>query len=164
MKRSDSQSFFVALIFRFDFPTCSFRKRLGLPSSQCTSMYMPRLKNPADSPHPHLSGCFAWTSSALQLSSVGTNLIFEAIPALQDHGNPYGLYISLCTLHLYCSFDCLALPNWKVSAIHKLRHRRNTRYPLLVKLYGTGTFTLQGAPSFAWRSNVEAVRRKRNAA
>ena len=115
MKRSDSQSFFVALIFRFDFPTCSFRKRLGLPSSRCTSMHMPRLDNPADSPHPYLSGCFAWTSSALQLSSVGTNLIFEAIPALQDHGNPYGLRISLCTLHLSCSFDCLAYQTGKYS-------------------------------------------------
>ena len=31
-------------------------------------------------------------------------LIFiGAIPALQDHDNPYGLYDPLCTLHPYCS-------------------------------------------------------------
>ncbi len=29
------------------------------------------------------------------------------MPALQDHDNPYGLYDSLCTLHLYCSFDAV---------------------------------------------------------
>ena len=76
---------------------------MGLPSSQCTSMHMPRLENPADFPHPHQYGCFAWTSSTLQLWSVETNSIFGAIPALQDHGNPCGLRISLCTLHLFCS-------------------------------------------------------------
>ncbi len=33
-----------------------------------------------------------------------SDLIFiGAIPALQDHDNPYGLYDSLCTLHQYCS-------------------------------------------------------------
>ena len=26
---------------------------------------------------------------------------------LQDHDNPYGLYISLCTLHLFCSLAAL---------------------------------------------------------
>jgi hypothetical protein len=30
-----------------------------------------------------------------------------AIPALQDHDNPYGLYNSLCTLHQYCSRDAV---------------------------------------------------------
>ena len=30
-------------------------------------------------------------------------LFIGAIPALQDHDNPYGLYDSLCTLHQYCS-------------------------------------------------------------
>ena len=35
-----------------------------------------------------------------------SDLIFiGAIPALQDHDNPYGLHDSLCTLHLFCSFD-----------------------------------------------------------
>ena len=36
-------------------------------------MHMPRLENPADSPHAHHTGCFAWKSSTLQLWSVETN-------------------------------------------------------------------------------------------
>jgi hypothetical protein len=73
MRRSDSQRIIVDLTFRLSFPTKSFWNPLGLPSSRYTSMHMPRLDNPADSPHPHQSGCFAWTSSTLQLSSVETN-------------------------------------------------------------------------------------------
>ncbi len=34
-------------------------------------------------------------------------LFIGAIPALQDHDNPFGLYDSLCTLHPYCSFDAV---------------------------------------------------------
>ena len=33
-----------------------------------------------------------------------------------------------------------------------LRHRRNTRYGWVANPYPTGTFTLQDAPSFAWRA------------
>jgi len=45
-------------------------------------------------------------------------LLFGAMPALQDHGYPCGLRISLCTLHLSCSFDCLKCPsNGKLIAI-----------------------------------------------
>ena len=153
MKRSDSQCVIVGFISRFSFPTRSFRNTLGLPSSQCTSMHMPRLDNPADSPHPHHRGCFTWTSSTLQLSPIGTSFIFGAMPALQDHGNPCGLRTSLCTLHLFCSLDCLAEPDRKAFTILELRHRRNTRYGWVVSPYPTGTFTLQGAPSFAWRTN-----------
>jgi hypothetical protein len=37
-----------------------------------------------------------------------SDLIFiGAMPALQDHDNPYGLYNSLCTLHQYCSRDAV---------------------------------------------------------
>ncbi len=36
-----------------------------------------------------------------------SDLIFiGAIPALQGHDSPYGLYDSLCTLHLSCSSSC----------------------------------------------------------
>ena len=36
-----------------------------------------------------------------------SDLIFiGAIPALQGHDSPYGLYDSLCTLHLFCSSSC----------------------------------------------------------
>lgn len=108
MKRSDAHCAIVALTSRLDFPTWSFRSLLGFPSSQCTSMHMPRLENPADSPHPHHCGCFTWTSSTLQPSSVGTSFVLGAMPALQDHGNPCGLCIALCTLRLFCSPDCLA--------------------------------------------------------
>ncbi len=41
---------------------------------------------------------------------------------------------------------------------HPLRLRRNTRYRWLARPFRTGTFTLQGAPNFAWRSNVKAER------
>jgi hypothetical protein len=67
---------------------------------------------------------------------------FGAMPALQDHGNPCGLCIALSTLHLSCS------------RLKPLRHRRKTRYWWLVRPYQTGTFTLQGAPSCAWRTNA----------
>lgn len=74
MKRSDSQCIIDGLTFRLSFPTNSLWNTLGLPSSWYTSTHMPRLDNPADSPHPHHGGCFAWTSSTLQLWSVETNL------------------------------------------------------------------------------------------
>jgi len=45
---------------------------LDLSSSQYISTYMPRLDNSADSPQPNHYGCFAWTSMALQTSSVRT--------------------------------------------------------------------------------------------
>ena len=54
---------------------CPCGTPLDLSSSQYISSYMPRLDNSADSPQPYLSfamnnGCFAWTSMALQTSSV----------------------------------------------------------------------------------------------
>ena len=155
MERSDSQCVIVGFISRFSCPTWSFRNTLGLPSSRCTSMHMPRLENPADSPHPHHCGCFTWASSTLQLSPIGTSFIFGAMPALQDHGNPCGLRTSLCTLHLFCSQRGMCCMHWKTH-YPLLRHRRNTRYGWVVRPYPTGTFTLQGAPSFAWRTNDKA--------
>ena len=47
---------------------------LDLSSYQCISSYMPRLNNPADSPQPNQNSCFAWTSMALQTSSVSSNI------------------------------------------------------------------------------------------
>jgi hypothetical protein len=126
---------------RFGFPTCSFRNILGLPSSRYTSMHMPRLENPADSPHPHQCGCFAWTSSTLQLSSVETNFFSGRCQHFRITVIPVA-YALLCL-----RFTCL------VRGQKPLRHRRKTRYWWLVRPYQTGTFTLQGAPSFAWRTN-----------
>ena len=71
-----------------------------------------------------------------------------AIPALQGHDSPYGLYDSLCTLHQYCSRDAV-LTAEKQSLISLLRQWRNTRYRWLVKPYLTGTCTLQDASSLA---------------
>lgn len=120
---------------------------LDLSSSQYISLYMPRLDNSADSPQPNQVGCFAWTSMALQTSSVRSN-IYRSDTSTSGSRNPYGLYNSLCTLHQYCSRDAV-LTAEKQSLISLLRQWRNTRYRWLVKPYLTGTFTLQDAPSLA---------------
>ena len=73
---------------------------------------------------------------------------FEAISTFRNCGIPYGLHVSLSTLHPFCSRE-----------FHPLRHRRKTRYGWLVRPYPTGTLTLQDAPSFAWRTNARAQRR-----
>ena len=49
---------------------CPCGTPLDLSSSQCISTYMPRLNNPADSPQSNHYDCFAWTSMALQTSSI----------------------------------------------------------------------------------------------
>jgi len=38
---------------------------------------------------------------------VSQTVLVGAIPALQGHDSPYGLYNSLCTLHQYCSRDAV---------------------------------------------------------
>ena len=103
MSKSDFQRVVVGLAFGWASLPLPYGTPLDLSSSQYISLYMPRLDNSADSPQPYLCGCFAWTSTALQASSVRTLFIIEAIPALQEHAIPYGLYNSLCTLHLSCS-------------------------------------------------------------
>jgi len=57
---------------------------LDLSSSWCISSYMPRLDNSADSPQSHLYDCFAWTSMALQTSSVRTNWLSERYQHFRD--------------------------------------------------------------------------------
>ena len=84
---------------------------LDLSSSWSISLCMPRLDNSADSPQPHPP--FTWITAALhglrwRYKPRQSVLIFiGAIPALQDHDNPYGLHNSLCTLHQYCSRDAV---------------------------------------------------------
>ena len=85
----------------------------------------------------------------LQPSATGNKLVSKRYQHFREHGLPYGLHDSLCTLHLFCSTQ-------KAS----LRHRRNTRYGWMANPYPTGTFTLQDAPSFAWRANVELCGRE----
>lgn len=77
---------------------------LDLSSSQYISTYMPRLDNSADSPQSNHYDCFAWTSMALQTSSVRPN-IYRSDTSTSGTRIPYGLYDSLCTLHLSCSLD-----------------------------------------------------------
>ena len=77
---------------------------LDLSSSQYISTYMPRLNNSADSPQSNHYDCFAWTSMALQTSSVRSN-IYRSDTSTSGTRIPYGLYDSLCTLHLSCSLD-----------------------------------------------------------
>ena len=156
MKRSDSQYAIVHLTSRLNFTTSSLRNILGLPSSRCTSMHMPRLENPADSPHPH------------QLRML--HLDFEYVTALVSRNKSYfrgdastsGSRLSLWPTHfsVYASpvlFVRLFEVSFKRKANcdpYELRHRRNTRYGWVVSPFPTGTFTLQGAPSFAWRTNA----------
>lgn len=104
-----------------------------------------------------------WTPEALHtltrtdasvLTSVGVKPLVDlnfisklsAMPVLRKYGLPYGLYNSLCTLHLLCSGE-----------FHPLRHRCNTRYGWLVRPCPTGTCTLQDVPSFAWHTNVAST-------
>ena len=139
----------------------------------CICSYMPRLENSAGSSHPRLrqnvGSCLFSPLLAgfppvpqyphhilsltddLVLPSVcvttlgnRNKLISERYQHFREHGLPYGLHDSLCTLHLFCS-----------SRNAKLRHRRNTRYGWVANPYPTGTYTLQDAPSFAWRSNPQ---------
>ena len=78
---------------------------LDLSSSQYISSYMPRLNNSADSPQSNHCDCFAWTSMALQTSSIRPN-IYRSYTSTSGTRIPYGLYDSLCTLHLSCSSSC----------------------------------------------------------
>jgi len=87
-------------------------------------------------------------TNASVLVSVGVkpltdlNFYFEAVCYASSQGlrDPYGLYISLCTLHLFCS----GIRGNNISFL-AFRHRRNTRYGWLVKPYPTRTYTLQDA-------------------
>jgi hypothetical protein len=126
---------------------------LDLTSSQNISLYMPRFKNSADSPQPCHNGCFAWTSTALQASSV--RIYFRSDTNTSGTRIPYGLYNSLSTLHIVCSSDCV-LTLESISNL-RLRATRKTRYGWSTKPYPTGTFTQQDAPSFACRTNAFVI-------
>ncbi|MEJ1472452.1 MAG: hypothetical protein RPU59_15525, partial [Candidatus Sedimenticola sp. (ex Thyasira tokunagai)] len=49
----------------------------------------------------------------------------------------------------------------KALALPALRHKRNTQYGWVANPYPTGTFTLQDAPSFAWRANAQNHRKQK---
>ena len=98
-KGSSLALLFVKLLYHYPCGT-----PLDLSSSQYIYLYMPRLENSADSLQPNQYGCFAWTSVALQTSSVRSN-IYRSDTSTSGTRIPYGLYDSLCTLHLSCSLD-----------------------------------------------------------
>lgn len=75
-------------------------------------------------------------------------LISKLCQLFRERDLPCGLHDSLCTLHLLCS------------PVSRLRRRRNTRYGWMADPYPAGTFTLQDAPSFAWRANAKAEGRR----
>ena len=105
---------------------------------------MPRLENSAGPSHPRLYRLILYClRCTLQPSATGNKLISKRYQHFREHGLPYGLHDSLCTLHLFCSTLNICL-----------RHRCNTRYGWLARPYPTGSFTLQDAPSCAWRANV----------
>ena len=101
------------------------------------------LLNSASPSHPCLCRMILFCFRQTLKPSATETIYFGAISTLRECDLPYGLHDSLCTLHLLCSPD-----------FHPLRHKRNTRYGWLAKPFPTGTYTLQDAPSFAWRSNV----------
>jgi len=68
-KGSSLALLFVKLLYHYPCGT-----PLDLSSSQYIYLYMPRLENSADSLQPNQYGCFAWTSVALQTSSVRSNI------------------------------------------------------------------------------------------
>ena len=108
----------------------------------CPSSYMPQPDDAGGPSHPcHFSRMHRFSFGDVN-TLANLNLRFDAVPTLRVYGYPYGLQNSLCTLRLSCPQE-----------FNPLRLRRNTRYRWLAKPYRTGTCTLQGTPSFAWRSN-----------
>ena len=95
---------------------------------------------PADPREPGHGDSSVWASSALKLSpsALAAN---GAVSSFRECGLPYGLRDSLCTLQ-----PCRSV------RLHLL-HSCNTQYEWLARPYSAGTFTLQEAPSFAWRTN-----------
>ena len=147
MSKSDFQRVIVGLVVYSTSLPYPYGTPLDLSSSQYISLYMPRLDNSADSPQPchivlRFNGCFAWTSMALQTSSVRLCLS-ERYQHFRNTQFPMA-YIILCVRFTY-------LVRWKKI---QLRHRRNTRYGWVANPYPTGTCTLQDASSFAWRTNA----------
>jgi len=129
------------------FDSCVALPSASMQSSQvlkCICMYMPQPFDSEGPPYPSPLRVFlCWLRWALSPSPT-SNFDFEAVCDASSKGlrNPYGLYISLCTLHLYC----LGFREKNIYIFFlAFRHKRNTRYGWLVRPYPTGTCTLQDA-------------------
>ena len=109
------------------------------------SSCMPRPEDSGGPPPPRHVGGIVLPSGALKPSASAI-----AMSKLYQHfrvrGHPYGLQDALSTLRPSCS----------PQASLRLRHGRKTRYGWVARPYPTGIFTLQEAPSFAWRDNDQA--------
>jgi len=111
---------------------------------------MPRLNNSADSPQSNHYDCFAWTSVALQTSSIRTHNSRSDNSTSGSRQSLWPIYFSVYASPVLfaCCINFKEKKCGKVLSIHKLRHRRNTRYGWLVKPCPTGTYTLKDASSF----------------
>ena len=112
----------------------------------CISSYMPRLENSAGPSHPRLLRMILYClRRTLQPSATGT-ASFRSDTSTSGSAVSPTAYMILCV-----RFTCFVRP-----ASAELRHRCNTRYGRAANPYPTGTFTLQDAPSCAWRANEYA--------
>ena len=118
------------------------RRRTGLPKFLYASLHACHgLTTPADLRILAIADASVLPSGSLK-PSASAIAISKLCQRLRERDLPCGLHDSLCTLHLFCSHQT-----------SMLRHRRNTRYGWVANPYPTGTFTLQDAPSFAWRAS-----------
>ena len=79
----------------------------------------------------------------LQPSATGTG-------SFRSDASTSGSAISPAACMIHCvRFACFVRKRYLLL----LRNRRNTRYGWVANPFPTGTFTLQDAPSFAWRAN-----------
>ncbi len=113
--------------------------------SSCLHLFMhaTALLNSASPSHPDLYRmvlcCFRWA-----LKPSATEIRISELYQLSGSTDSPTAYMILCV-----RFVCFVRRKF-----HRLRHRRNTRYGWLARPYPTRTFTLQDAPSFAWRANA----------
>ena len=120
---------------------------------------MPQFKvNSAGPSHPHL------LADVLVLPSVYVNTLGDRNKAISKLYQLSGNAVSPTACMMLCVRFVCFVRNVTCRNMYRyihyplLRHRRNTRYGWVASPYPTGTFTLQDAPSFAWRANDKPVR------
>jgi len=107
------------------FPPSDYYELIRLPKR--ISLTMPRFDNSADSPQSHLNDCFAWTSTALQASSIRTTY-YRSDANTSGTRIPYGLANSLSTLRAGCSAGCsIDITSISQERVHFPLPTRNTQ-------------------------------------
>lgn len=155
MDRSDAPNAFGHLSrCRFGFrPFISREGAFGVSQVPETSLVTCHsLRTPTAFHDLAYGGRFLLTSRPLKRSSTATILDFGAVPAIQGVRPP----LWPITFSVYASPVLFPTP-CRFSSTQAVRHRRNTRYGWVANPFPTGTCTLQDAPSFAWRNNVEVT-------